>query len=93
MQDFRRSPASLELTLLSQLGEALRAGLGIAPLPTYIGDTDESLTRLLPTEFAVTRHYWEVVPRDISRQARVQALRDLLDHLVAAHPQLRRPAP
>lgn len=83
--------ARVQTTNITGHHQAVRAGLGIAPLPTYIGDRDPSLIRVLPSEFAVTRHYWEVVPRDISRQVRLRALRGLLDDLVANHPQLRIP--
>ncbi|MEN4479809.1 LysR family transcriptional regulator [Mycolicibacterium cosmeticum] len=83
--------ARVQTTNIAGHHQAARAGLGIAPLPTYIGDADETLTRLLPTEFAVTRHYWEVVPREISRQGRVRVLRALLDDLVLTHPRLRPP--
>ncbi len=84
--------ARVQTTNITGHHHAVRAGLGIAPLPTYIGDADDTLTRVLPTEFAVTRHYWEVVPpREISRQARVRALRALLDDLVLAHPPQLRP--
>ncbi|GAS98549.1 bacterial regulatory helix-turn-helix protein, l ysR family protein [Mycolicibacterium canariasense] len=83
--------ARVQTTNITGHHHAVRAGLGIAPLPTYIGDADDTLTRLLPTEFAVTRRYWEVVPREISRQGRVRAVRALLDDLVLTHPQLRPP--
>lgn len=80
--------ARVQTTNIAGHHRAARAGVGIAPLPTYIGDGDDTLTRLLPGEFAVSRRYWEVVPREISRLARVRALRSTLDRIVVEHQQL-----
>ncbi|MEV5650758.1 LysR family transcriptional regulator [Nocardia sp. NPDC052254] len=72
--------------------QAARNGLGIAPLPTYIGGTDDTLVEVLGAEFVAHRGYWLVVPRDLARLARVRefitGLRRIIDvnpHLVALH--------
>jgi DNA-binding transcriptional LysR family regulator len=70
---------------------AARNGLGIAPLPTYIGENDDSLSVVLPDQFVVERTYWLVVPRDLARSARVRVVTDLLKSIAAQHPQLRSP--
>lgn len=70
---------------------AARSGLGIAPLPTYIGESDESLSVVLPDMFVVERTYWLVVPRDLARLARVRVVTDLLKSIVTQHPELSRP--
>ncbi|WP_307789432.1 LysR substrate-binding domain-containing protein [Mycolicibacterium baixiangningiae] len=80
--------ARVQTTNITGHHQAARAGVGIAPLPTYIGEGDDALTRLLPGDFAVRRRYWEVAPREISRLARVRALRAALDRIVVEHPQL-----
>ncbi|MGB7364228.1 MAG: LysR family transcriptional regulator [Rhodococcus sp. (in: high G+C Gram-positive bacteria)] len=61
---------------------AARGGLGIAPLPNYIGEPDDDLVCVLPGEFAVRRDYWTAVPRDLTRLARVKAVDDLLGWVV-----------
>lgn len=68
---------------------AARSGLGIAPLPTYIGESDDSLSVVLPDQFVVERTYWLVVPRELARLARVRVVTDLLKSIVAEHPQLK----
>ncbi|WP_226534238.1 LysR family transcriptional regulator [Microbacterium paraoxydans] len=70
------------------LTAALR-GLGVAPLPTYIGEDNPSLVRLLPSEFSVERTYWLVVPKQVVQLARVQTMIEALRGLVAAQPGLR----
>ncbi|MEV6139608.1 LysR family transcriptional regulator [Nocardia sp. NPDC051990] len=63
---------------------AARSGLGIVPLPTYIGDADSSLRVVLDDGFAVRRTYWLVVPRDLARLGRVTAVVEFLRDVVAA---------
>ncbi|MBY6540651.1 LysR family transcriptional regulator [Rhodococcus sp. BP-349] len=62
---------------------AARHGLGIAPLPNYIGEPDDQLVCVLPDEFAVRRDYWTAMPRDLTRLARVKAVDELLRSIVA----------
>lgn len=66
---------------------AARSGLGIAPLPTYIGDFDDSLVCVLPDQLSVQRTYWLVVPDTTARLRRTLAVVAALNDIVAAHPE------
>ncbi|MBO1903227.1 LysR family transcriptional regulator [Leucobacter weissii] len=74
---------------------AALCGVGIAPLPTYIGEDNPSLLRLLPSEFSVERTYSLVIPKQITQLGRIQAMVEALRGLVSAQPGLRavRPKP
>lgn len=70
---------------------AARSGLGVAPLPAYIGNGDDRLTRVLPDVFNVRRMYWLVVPRELERLHRVRTVCTFLADTVEQHPDLHRP--
>lgn len=59
------------------------AGLGIAPLPSYIGDQSDELVRVLPDLVGVERRYWIVVPRGLERLQRVREVVALLRTITA----------
>lgn len=65
---------------------AARSGLGIAPLPQYVGEPDDSLRAVLPELFSVRRGYWMVIPRELRQVGRVRAVAQFLRSLVAASP-------
>ena len=67
---------------------AARSGLGIAPLPSYIGEPDDSLVRVVPEQFSIERTYWVAVPRELTGLARVKAVNDVLTDIVADAPHL-----
>jgi DNA-binding transcriptional LysR family regulator len=67
---------------------AARSGLGIAPLPQYVGDADESLRVVLPESFSAHRNYWLVIPRELQQVGRVRAAAQFLRATVAANPYL-----
>jgi DNA-binding transcriptional LysR family regulator len=67
---------------------AARSGLGVAPLPAYIGNGDERLVRVLPDSFNVRRLYWLVVPRELERLERVRTVCAFLQETVDNHPDL-----
>lgn len=67
---------------------AARSGLGIAPLPSYIGEPDDSLVRICAQQFSVERTYWVAVPRELEKLARVRAVDDLLRSVIADAPHL-----
>ncbi|MCD5422808.1 DNA-binding transcriptional regulator, LysR family [Rhodococcus pyridinivorans] len=71
--------------------QAVRYGVGIAPLPTYIGNADPDLVPVLPDKFVAERTYWLVVPRELARLARVQAVIEVLLDIVSENPDLRAP--
>ncbi|MDJ0392994.1 LysR family transcriptional regulator [Rhodococcus sp. G-MC3] len=67
---------------------AARSGLGIAPLPSYIGEPDDTLVRVVAEQFSIERTYWVAVPRELTGLARVKAVDDLLRDVVAEAPHL-----
>lgn len=67
---------------------AARSGLGVAPLPSYIGNDDRALVSVLPDSFNIRRVYWLVVPRELERLQRVRTVCDYLRRVVAEHPDL-----
>lgn len=67
---------------------AARSGLGVAPLPAYIGNGDDRLVRILPDLFNVRRLYWLVVPRELERLERVRTVCTFLQKTVEDHPDL-----
>ncbi|ELB90776.1 LysR family transcriptional regulator [Rhodococcus wratislaviensis IFP 2016] len=69
--------------------QAVKHGVGIAPLPSYIGALDDDLVAVLPGEFVAHRTYWLVVPRELTRLARVKAITEALYEIVAKNPELR----
>lgn len=70
---------------------AARAGLGIALLPTYIGEAEPDLRPVLHEQLSVRRRYWLTVPRSTLLLARVTAFCSALERIVAGHPQLFTP--
>lgn len=75
--------------------EAASAGLGIALLPTFIGNRRSTLRRLDHVDAKVQRSYWISVPRDLARLPRVRLVLNFLRKIVAdqavALPPKRRP--
>ncbi|WP_069160288.1 LysR family transcriptional regulator [Nocardia altamirensis] len=67
---------------------AARSGLGIAPLPAYLGETDASLKTVLTDQFSARGTYWLVVPRDLERLRRVVVVEEFLRDIVTANPYL-----
>ncbi|MCF6390931.1 LysR family transcriptional regulator [Mycobacterium sp. MBM] len=67
---------------------AARSGLGIVPLPEYVGEPDESLKTVLPELFSVQRSYWLVVPRELQQVGRVRAVAAFLRSLATSSPYL-----
>lgn len=67
---------------------AARSGLGIAPLPQYVGEPDESLRAVLPESFSVRRNYWLVIPRELRQVGRVRAVAQFLRASVTSNPYL-----
>lgn len=67
---------------------AAAAGLGVAVLPLFVGETDARLIRVLPRTIDIRRTYWMTVPRDLQRLARVRTAIRAIGELAAAHPYL-----
>lgn len=67
---------------------AARSGLGVAPLPRYIGEPDPALKVVLPESFSARRTYWLVIPRELQQVARVRAVAQFLRTTVTTNPYL-----
>lgn len=61
---------------------AARSGLGVAPLPTYIGAEDPDLVPVLADSIDIRRIYWLVIPRELEGLYRIQAVVDFLKQVV-----------
>lgn len=64
------------------------AGLGVAVLPLFIGQSDPRLERVLADTVHLRRKYWLAVPLERRRLARTRAAQGALFELAAAHPYL-----
>ncbi|MDY7227163.1 LysR family transcriptional regulator [Hyalangium rubrum] len=69
---------------------AARAGVGLALLPCYLGDTEPGLLRVCPPEKVPPREAWLVVHQDLQRVPRVRAVIDFLGEVFTREvPRLR----
>ena len=64
-------------SLLNQ-ASAVRAGLGRAVLPCFLGDSDAGLKRVAPPPPELATELWLLTHPDLQRTARIRALLDLL---------------
>jgi DNA-binding transcriptional LysR family regulator len=70
----------------SMLGtlSAVKAGVGIAPLPTTLGDAEDELVQVLPPVTELTRSWYLLTPADLRKTPRVAAFIDqVLDDIPA----------
>ncbi|MDV8070601.1 LysR family transcriptional regulator [Rhodococcus sp. IEGM 1366] len=86
-----RCRAQIQTNNIAGHYQAVKSGVGVAPLPTYIGAFDPDLVEVLSDQFIAHRTYWLVVPRDLARLSRVKAVSDALFSIVAANSELHRP--
>ena len=66
---------------------AVKAGMGVAPLPVPIADAEPDLVQVLPPVPALQRGWYLLTRPDLRRQPRIAAL---FDYLVAELPTLQR---
>ncbi|MCP8940773.1 LysR family transcriptional regulator [Alsobacter sp. SYSU M60028] len=63
---------------------AVKAGIGIAPLPTTLGDAEDTLVQVLPPIQELTRAWYLLTPADARKLPRIAAFVDcVLDDLPA----------
>ncbi|MEN0136866.1 MAG: LysR family transcriptional regulator [Rhodococcus sp. (in: high G+C Gram-positive bacteria)] len=86
LPDFR---AQIQTNNIAGHYQAVKHGVAIAPLPSYIGALDEDLVPILRDDFIAHRTYWLVVPRELTRLARVKAITEALYSIVEENPELR----
>jgi DNA-binding transcriptional LysR family regulator len=65
---------------------AVKAGLGIAPLPITLGDAEDVLVQVLPPVAELTRSWYLLTPADLRKTPRVAAF---VDHVLDDIPALR----
>lgn len=65
---------------------AVKAGLGVAPLPTTLGDAEEALVQVLPPVSELTRSWYVLTHPDLRRTPRIAAF---VDHVMDDVPALR----
>jgi DNA-binding transcriptional LysR family regulator len=72
----------------SMLGtlSAVKAGIGVAPLPTTLGDAEEMLVQVLPRVEELTRSWYLLTHPDLRRSPRIAAF---VDHVLDDIPALR----
>lgn len=75
--------ASRSASMLGALS-SVKAGIGIAPLPTTLGDAEDTLLRVLPPVPELTRSWYLLTTSDLRRTPRVTAFVDaMLDDIPA----------
>ena len=71
---------------LVALQAAARAGVGVAPLPCYIGDRDPALVRVHAPIAAMAATMWVLIHPDLRRVVRIRAFVDfMLPELARVH--------
>lgn len=70
---------------LVTLQRAVRAGIGVAPLPCYLGDSDPALRRLGGTMDAFAAGLWLLTHPDLRRVARIRAFMDFMAPALAGY--------
>ncbi len=70
------------------LFEAAKRGMGIAPLPCFLGDQETGLQRLLDPHEELASELWLLSHPDLRRTARVRALMDFLAEAIGSKRKL-----
>jgi DNA-binding transcriptional LysR family regulator len=63
---------------MAVMADAARAGLGVALLPTYVGDPDPGLTRCPQPDLRHGADFWLLSHHDLRDNARLRAARDCI---------------
>jgi DNA-binding transcriptional LysR family regulator len=77
-----------ELNHISEHLIAVRAGVGVAGLPCFIGDGDHDLVRVGEDVPPFARDIWLVVHRDLRKNAAVRAVMDFATVVVSENRDL-----
>ena len=81
-------PVACELNHISEHLIAVRAGVGVAGLPRFIGDRDHDLVRVSEDVPPFARDIWLVVHRDLRKNAAVRAVMDFATVVVSENREL-----
>jgi DNA-binding transcriptional LysR family regulator len=68
---------------LLSLREAARAGLGLVPLPCFLGDASPGLVRVTPPIAEMASNLWLLTHPDLKRMPRVRAVLDAIGDFAA----------
>ena len=74
---------ALRSNTLPGLFEAVKLGLGIAPLPFFIADADAELRRVIPPPKEFESELWLLTHPDLRRTARVSVFVDFMTEAIA----------
>ncbi len=69
-------PRCLRSTSVVAQAQAVKAGLGIAVIPCFLGSVTDNLVPILPDKVDITRSLWLVAPPERRELARIRALWD-----------------
>jgi DNA-binding transcriptional LysR family regulator len=81
-------PVVCELTHSSEHLIAVRAGVGVAGLPCFIGDRDRDLVRIDESAPNFARDIWLVVHRDLRKTPAVRAVMDFVSAIILEYRDL-----
>lgn len=81
-------PVACELNHISEHVMAVRAGVGVAGLPCFIGDGDNDLVRIGDNVPPFSRDIWLLVHRDLRRTPAVRAVMDFVAVVISEHRDL-----
>ncbi|HEY6981018.1 LysR family transcriptional regulator [Reyranella sp.] len=82
-------PVACELNHISEHLIAVRAGVGVAGLPCFIGNKDRDLVRIGEDILPFTRNIWLLVHRDLRRTPAVRAVMDFVAVTISENRDLR----
>jgi DNA-binding transcriptional LysR family regulator len=81
-------PVACELNHISEHLIAVRAGLGVAGLPCFIGDRDHDLVRIGADVRPFARDIWLLVHRDLRKNSAVRAVMDFVSDVISENQNL-----
>ena len=81
-------PVACELNHMSEHLIAVRAGVGVAGLPCFIGEEDHDLVRIDEDVPSFSRDIWLVVHRDLRKNVAVRAVMDFVAAVVSENREL-----
>jgi DNA-binding transcriptional LysR family regulator len=81
-------PVACELNHISEHLIAVRAGVGVAGLPCFIGDRDHDLVRIGADVRPFARDIWLLVHRDLRKNSAVHAVMDFVSDVISENQTL-----
>ena len=85
-------PVACELNHISEHLIAVRAGVGVAGLPCFIGDRDRDLVRIGKDVPPFARDVWLVVHQDLRKTPAVRAVMDFVTAVISGNRELSVPS-